>query len=325
MAVLVHLLTFILSAAVIWFFAGLLIESILKVAKRFHQSGFTVAFFVLGILTSISEISVMVNSTIDGVPPVSAGNLAGASFVILLLIVPLVAIVGNGIKLRNTLNRKNLAVALIAIILPALLMLDGSVNRSEGLICIMIYVILIYFIRNQTSQSYPSVLEVVEKELIEGRRVTAIHILKITVGAIFIFAAGNLLVSEATYFSTLLSIPSSIIGLLILSIGTNIPELVIAVRSIIKKHSEIAFGDYLGSAVTNTFIFGLLPWLNGRFLVEPTEFVGTAILMVIGFTAFYVFARSKNKITRHEGIALILVYGIFVIIQIMNFIRFATD
>lgn len=294
-------------------------------ARRFHQSGFTVAFFVLGFLTSISEISVMINSSLNKTPQISAGNLSGASFVILLLIVPLVAIIGKGIQLRNTLHRRNLGLALFTVALPTLLMLDGSVSKSEGLICLLVYVTLIYIVRKQDSKSAPKLVEAVTKELVDKRKATAKDAIKIIVGGLFIFIAGHLLVDEAVYFSVALSIPASIIGLLLLSIGTNIPELVIAIRSILKKHKDIAFGDYLGSTVTNTLVFGFLPWLNGRFSVEPTEFIGTAVLMVTGFTGFYIFAKSKNKITKQEGMVLVAVYGIFVLVQLVNLIRFATD
>ncbi len=321
----VHIVLFVFSAAVIWFFAGLLIESVTNVARRFHQSGFTVAFFVLGILTSVSEMSVMVNSSLSGTPQVSAGNLAGASLVILLCIVPLVAIVGNGIELKNTLKSKNLAAALFVVVLPVLLMLDGDVSKSEGLACFVAYGALAYLIRRQDVHTLPRVIQAVEAELIERRRATFTDIFKIIVGALFIFIAGHLLVEEAVYFATVLSIPASIVGLLLLSVGTNIPELVIAVRSILKKRKDIAFGDYLGSTVANTLIFGFLPWLNGGFTVEPTEFIGTAVLMVLGFVGFFVCANSKNNITRREGYVLVSVYVTFLAFQVVNFVRFATD
>lgn len=325
MTIFVHLLLFMLSTAVIWFFAGLLIESVTRVARRFHQSGFTVAFFVLGFLTSISEVSVMVNSTINKTPQVSAGNLAGASFVILLCIVPLVAILGKGIQLKNTLHSRNLVIALVVVAMPTLLMLDGNVSRSEGALCFLIYGTLAYFIRKHDAVGVPKVIAEVEGELMDASKTTPGDIAKILLGALFIFIAGHLLVEEAVYFSAILSIPASIVGLLVLSLGTNIPELVIAIRSILKKRKDVAFGDYLGSAVTNTLIFAFLPWLNGGFAVEPTEFIVTAALMTIGFIAFYLFARSKNTITMYEGMALVSLYGVFMVVQVMNFIRFATD
>lgn len=326
MALFVHVLLFFISAGIVWFFAGLLIESIYNVARRFKQSGFTVAFFVLGFLTSISEVSVMVNSTLNNTPQVSAGNLAGASFVILLFIVPLLSMLGKSIQLRNTLHRRNLAVALCAIALPTLLMLDGSVTVSEGVLCVLVYGTLLYAIGRQGLQKpVNKIIKDVEVELVDKPRATGKDLVKIIIGAFFIFIAGHLLVDEAVYFAGVLSVPASIIGLLLLSLGTNIPELVIAVRSILKQHKDIAFGDYLGSTLTNTLVFGLLPFVNGRFMVEQSEFALTAVLMVIGFTGFYFFARSKNKITRREGLALLVVYGVFVLVQVVNLYRFATD
>ncbi len=325
MALFVHIVLFIASAAVIWFFAGMLVEAINRVAQRFYLSGFTVAFFVLGFLTSISEISVMVNSTIDKAPQISSGNLIGASFVILLCIIPLLAVANNGIRLSNTLHKTNLALALVVVVLPVLLVLDGTVTQSEGAACLLLYALLVYRIRRQVSTTVPRVLKAVETNLVHKRKVTIVDIAKIGIGAVCIFVAGNLLVDESIYFSNVLGIPSSIVGLLVLSIGTNIPEIVIAARSLLKKHTDIAFGDYLGSTVANTLIFSFLPWLNGNFVVERTEFLFTAVLMVIGLIGFYVAAQSKNSISRAEGVGLIALYILFVITQSITFIRFATD
>lgn len=321
MSFLSHASLFLAAIAIVWFFAGLLIESVNNVAKRFHQSGFTVAFFVLGFLTSISEISVMVNASLERSPQVSAGNVVGASLVILLFIVPMLAIVGNGIQLRNTLQKRNLGLALLVILLPVLLLLDGTVSRSDGLLCVLAYGTLLYFIRKQHAGSVKGVVKAVEKELVNSRTATVNDAVKILFGAGFIFLAGHLLVEEAVYFAGYFGVPSSIIGLIALSIGTNIPELVIAIRSILKKRQDIAFGDYLGSTVTNTLIFAFLPFLNGNFHVEPTEFAATAVIMALGFAGFYFAARSKNAISRAEGRWLLVAYAAFFGAQILNLIR----
>ncbi len=314
-----HALSFFVSAAIIWFFAGLLIQSIDRVAKRFHQSGFTVAFFVLGFLTSISEISVMVNSSIDGVPQVSVGNLVGASFVILLGIVPFLAIVGKGIRLSGTLTKKQMGLALGAIALPAFFVLDGSVSISDGVISLLAYGTILYTIQ-KNNHTVPEVIREVEEELVDTERATGKDILKIVGGAAFIFIAGHFLVAEAVFFSNVLHVPSSLIGLLLLSIGTNVPELVIAVRSLLARRADIAFGDYLGSALTNTLIFGALPLINGRFLVfESHQFLFTAILAGIGYLAFYHLAISGKRLTRQEGWTLIFLYFVFVAVQAFVF------
>lgn len=325
MEIFINLLIFLIAGAIVWFFAGLLVESVDRVARRFHQTGFTVAFFVLGFLTSISEISVMVNSTIAKTPQVSVGNLVGATFVILLFIVPFLAVIGNGVELKGILHKKNLLVALIVSLLPALFLLDGQVSWSEGIICILVYVSLLYLISRQKFITVPEIIKEVEEELVDKKRTTTLDVVKILAAGSLIFIAGHFLVTETVYFSNLLSVPNSIIGLLVLSIGTNVPELVIAARSILKKRNDIAFGDYLGSAVTNTLIFAFLPIFNGTFFVEASEFIATAILMVVGLIALYVAANSKRIISRTEGVVLLSVYVLFVIIQMVNLIRFAID
>lgn len=320
MAILVHVFLFILPAALIWFFSGILIESVDHIAKRFHKTDFTVAFFVLGFLTSISEISVAFNSTLDKVPQVSVGNLIGASFVILLLIVPFLAVAGNGVTLRHTLSRRNLLVALAIILLPSLLIIDGNLTRTEGVLLLLVYITLLYLIRSKKGPAKE--LQSITHELVRSRG-TAWDVVKIATGAVIIFIAGHYLVEEAVFFANAFTVPQSLIGLTLLSIGTNVPELAIAVRSVLKRREDVAFGDYLGSAVTNVPILGLLPLLNGSFRVEPGEFMATTALMAVGLLCFYIFAGSKDRISRKEGLILLAFYAAFLFLQFLNFARFA--
>lgn len=324
MELLQHFFFFLLAAAAIWIFSGLLINSVDRVAKRFHQSGFTVAFFVLGFMTSISEISVMVNSSLNGTPQVSAGNLVGASFIVLLLIIPFLAIIGNGISLKNSFNKLQFALALIVISLPALCLSDGIVSSLEGVICLLGYSILLYFIHKSKPGTVPAVLEEVEKELTNTKGTTTQDLLIMAGGALAIFVSGHVLVEETVYFSGAFGIPSSIIGLIILAIGTNVPEIVIAVRSIKSKRSDIAFGDYMGSGVANAVVFAVLSLVNGTFSVEASEFTAAVILIIISFSALFVFAQSDNKLSRNEGYILISMYAIFVLVQIANVVNLVT-
>lgn len=322
MTIIAHVSVFLVSIGVMWFFAGILIESVGRIAKRFHRSDFTVAFFLLGFLTSISEMSVAVNSGLDGVPQVSVGNLVGASFVLLFFIVPFLAVAGNGVELKNTLSPRNLLLALGLILLPALLIVDGNVTRGEGVVVLAAYVTLMYLVRGERSP-LKEVLAV-EGELLDKQK-TAWDLVKVVVGATLIFSAGHFLVNEAVFFANLLSIPPSLIGLVLLSVGTNVPEATIAFRAITKKHKGIAFGDYLGSMVANTAIFGVLALANGTFRVEASELAPTIVLMVIGLASFYAFAGSQGKISRKEGLILFGFYVAFLVVQTVNLVHFATD
>ncbi|MFA5273114.1 MAG: hypothetical protein WC353_03045 [Candidatus Peribacter sp.] len=333
MTVILHLLLLLLSAAIIWALSGLLIGATDRVAKRYNRPGFAIAFFVLGVLTSISEISVATNATLEGVPQVSAGNLVGGSIVIFLLIIPLLAVLGGGLPMTSALTRGNLAFLLGVVVLPSLLILDGSVSRVEGVLMVFLYVTLLYTVqkRKPAGDIVEETMQHVEEELLHTkgmfftRHATLVDVAKIAFAGVLIFLGGKLLVHESIYFSTLLSIPPSLVGLILLSIGTNAPELVIAVRCIVGKHKDIAFGDYMGSAAANTPLMGFLALANGKFALERSEFVPTFFLLLIGLIAFFVFSRSKNDISRKEGIMLLCLYGGFLVMQFINIARFAGE
>lgn len=304
-----HAIAFIGAVSIILFFSGLLIEATDAIAKRLHRNGFLVAFLLLGVLTSISEMSVAVNATIAHVPQVSAGNLIGASFVIFLGIIPLLAFFGKGISLNRGFSRRYLLFSLAVIGLPALVVFDGTVSRLEGVIMLLSYVLFLVYTHN-------SKLNTLVQSKSQNKNVSLVWSLtKVAVSAVLIFLSGRVLVGEAVYFSGAFGVSSSFIGLVIIAIGTNIPELVIAFRAIIERQKLIAFGDFVGSASLNTFIFGVLVLVNGPFRIEQDQFMLTSFFLVLGLTMFYVFSRSKNEITRQEGLLLGFVYLLFVLIQ----------
>ncbi len=320
MTIFFHLFQFFLAAAVIWLLSGMLINAIDRVAKRYQRPGFAVAFFVLGFLTSIGEMSVAFNSTVQGVPQVSAGNLVGGSIVMFFLIIPLLAIIGNGFDTSRALRPRNLVFLLFFVLVPTFFCIDGSLDRSEGVVILLLYITLIFLLQKKRPSEVVTrdVVARVGAELTSHRRATAWDISKIAFGAVIIFISGKVLVDEAVYFAELLQVPLSFIGLLLLAIGTNIPEIVIAVRGVLGNHKDIAFGDYLGSAAANALLIGLLAVVNDSFALERSEFIFAFLLMVVGFTLFFIFAHTKAFLSRWEGLVLFLLYIAFVVFQSVN-------
>lgn len=313
-----HAIFFLAAAGVVWFFAGLLVNAVGRLARNIHRSGFTVAFVLLGFLTSISELSVAANATLEGVPQVSAGNLAGATFVLLFFAVPLLAIAGRRVALRHVLSQRNLKLALAVAVLPALLLVDGEVTRADGALMLLGYVAVLSALWHRGSgAAVPSAVSDATVLPPVPRRVVAKEIALIAVSGVAIFAASRFLVEQVVYFSGVFHAPPSLVALLLLSIGTNLPELAVAVRSILARQQEIAFGDYLGSAVANTPVFGFLAITNGTFAVQATEpFLATAVLMVAGSALLYGFAKSERTVTRGEGVVLMGFYVCFLAVHI---------
>jgi len=319
MDTLVHIIILLLSVGIVWFFADVLIDAVGRISRRYCKSGFFTAFFILGFLTSIGEISVAINSNLAGVPGVSAGNLIGASFVVLLLIVPLLALIGKGIRLNEAVSKTTLTVMLVVIALPALVIIDGDVTRTEGLLALLAYGTVAYALYRKHAPI--SACDPIEEDRGGRARGMASDLLRVLISGVAVFAAAHFLVEQAVYFAGALNVPGSLIGLLILSLGTNIPEIVIAIRAILRGRTDIAFGDYLGSAAMNTLVFGGLAITAGSFAVEASQFVMTTVLLVSGLVMLWIFARSRLTISRTEGAVLLLFYIVFFLLQIWNIFR----
>lgn len=322
MQILLHCGLFIGAILVLWLLSGILVEAIDRVARRYEKPGFAIAFFVLGFLTSISEISVAVNSTFEGVPQISAGNLVGASLVIFLLLIPLLAVVGKGIPIKGVLSSSAVFVLLVSVLLPSILMIDGNLTRREGVLLIALYIALVYWVKRTLPRKKNvarKAVRRVEMSLLHHHRATAVDIFKMILAAALIFVAGRFLVDESVYFSSMLGIPASLIGLLLLALGTNIPECVIALRCVTSRHKDIAFGDYMGSAAANVPIIGVLALANGTFAIDAGEFLTTGLFLAAGLTMFFFFARSDREISRKEGAVLLALYLLFIITQITAF------
>lgn len=321
MSILVQAIIFLCSAAIVWFFAGVILESVSRLAVRFKKTGFVTAFFILGFLTSIGEISVAINSGIAIVPEVSVGNLIGATFVLLLLIVPLLAVVGKSIALSGAVSPRNLMLMLGLALLPVLLVLDGNVTKPEGALAMLAYVTVAYALYRDRARGSFTVETIPE----EQRKTVIAELLRIAVSGAAIFLAARFLVEQAVFFAELLHAPPALLGLILLSVGTNLPEIVIAVRSVLRRRSDIAFGNYLGSAAMNTLTFGGLAVATGTFVIVSAQFIVTAALMTVGFVLLYIFAKTRCELSRAEGIVLILFYVAFVAAQIASITQYALD
>jgi cation:H+ antiporter len=305
------ILLFTLAFILLWIGSGLAVNAVTKISHSIRMSSFFVSFFVLGLFTSITEIMVGINAVIDNEPEIYVGNLLGSSVVVFMLIIPLLAVVGNGISLNHSFRFKDLVSATLAVGFPALLTLDNRIGIIDALILIIIYVYFIFRLEKDNG----SVNRIIQIDV--RQKTLIISFLKIVTAIILVFTGSNILVNQTPVLGEIFNISPFIISVLLLSIGTNIPELSIAVRSVLAKHKDIAFGNYVGSATLNTLEMGVLSLI--RLSPAPADGSNYSVLaFVLGLFLFIYFVRTKNDISRGEGFALLGCYLFFVFFELFT-------
>jgi len=306
-----HVLIYILSFAGIWIGSGLAIKSVERLSRSLKVSSFAVSFLVLGLFTSISELSVGINSILENDPEIYVGNLIGASIVLFMLIVPLLAIFGNSIRISPEFQGFNLPASLVVVALPVILAMDGKVGKTDSIIALALFGFLLISV--QSKRGLAGKLKNISQRTGVG---VGKELLRILFGVAIIFIASRFVVEQTLYFSGLLNVSAFLISLLFIAIGTNVPELSLVVRSAFMRNNQVAFGDYVGSAAFNTFLLGLLTLIYGKPVMLSNNYIASLLFLIVGLIAFYYFARTKNSISRLEGLILLGLYALFLFTEI---------
>ncbi len=309
---LMTLLVFCFAFFLLWVGSGLAVSAVTKLSRSFHMSGFSASFLILGFFTSFSEIAVGINAFIDNEPEIFAGSLIGSSVVIFLFVTPLLAVLGKGIKLNHNFSYKDLISALFVIGMPALLALDGRISVIDALVCITIYVYFFYM----RDKGFNSIKKIVSVKLSNTQ--FHLQLLKILAGISLLLYASNLLVSQTVILGETLNISTYFISLLIISIGTNIPEIAVAVRSVLAKKNDIAFGNYVGSSALNTLELGILTLGTRGTIVLNQNSAFSLMVFIVGLGFFAYFAKSKNDLSGQEAKVLLLFYFVFIVFEILK-------
>jgi cation:H+ antiporter len=296
----------------IWIGAGLVVSPIASLAKSWRLPSFIVSFFLLGLLTSLPEITIGAISVINDDSVIFAGSLLGGVMVILLGIIPLLGLLGNGVNIPPQLGKKQLIITLIVILSPAFLTADQKLDKWEGYFMILLYLAMSVFFSFR--QSLFSKMKIA---LARKNKNWLGMVLRIALGVIILIAASNQVVSSTQYFADLLQISPFFVSLIVVALGTNLPEISIIFRSLLSNKKEVAFADYLGSASMNTLLFGIFTVASDKTIYLPNHFAQRFLFLAMGVALFFVFSRSKNHISRLESAALLTLYLIFVFFEIV--------
>ena len=297
---------------ILWYCSGVIIKSVDHFAHRLKLSSFAVSFFVLGILTSIPEFSVGLNSIFNKTPDIFVGNLVGASLVLFVFVIPIMAVFGSGVKMIHQLSDNDLIFALLVVAAPIFLIADNVLTRTESVFLILIYIVLFYFIEKKKG-----LMEVMKQvKLFKGKK-SIEDGLELFLAIVITFFVSRYIVNTTVTLAEYFNVSSFMISIVFLSLGTNIPEISLAIRSVLMGKKEVALGDYLGSAAANTLFFGIFTLLNGARINISSYSFRTLIITLFGLGVFYLFSRSNKEISKKEGKILLLVYLLFIISQIL--------
>jgi cation:H+ antiporter len=300
--------------------ADYFVEGASKLAQLLRVPPLLVGLTIVAFGTSSPEATVSIIAALEGNSDVALGNIVGSNIFNITLVVGITAMI-NPLKVETDTIRKEIPFTLLASVALWVLISDVAlqglgtnlITRSEGIILLLFFAIFLYYIFEVARNNR----EPVNAEDTAGVSWGKNTFLTLAGLAAIIFG-GDLVVGNATEIALSIGMSETLVGLTIVAVGTSLPELITSITAAMKKASEIALGNIVGSNIFNIlFVLGASATIsplavNGKIFVDIMAMIVLTLVLLI-------FSRSRFKISKVEGAILAAVYvGYLVYIILRN-------
>lgn len=270
-------------------------------------------FMILGIISSLPEVAIAIQSSSE-VPELSLGNLIGGSLVLLTLILGITIVKFKNVHFRGKFNQDEILMVLGVVGLGSIFVLDADLSILESAILIglyVFYVIHLYSRYYRLSKSDQKPLEIT----VPATKLDRLLIMGL-VGIVLLFISSSAIVEVIIRIGELTEFNEALMGIFVLGVGTNLPEIVILLRARDNDHEKLAIGNFIGSTVFNIAIVGLLGIMTGGFEIEQFDTILIpSVFLAMGVVLFGIFSWTERQMKSIEGVGLICLYLLFLVAQ----------
>jgi len=305
--------------------ADWMLDSAEHLGLRFGLSPFVIGVLLTGIGTSLPELASGIAGVLKGAPEIVVANAVGSNIANILLVMGIAAIVGR--KLVITRNLIDLELPLLAIStgLFVFTVLDGVVTQPEAFFLVATYFIYLMYsvLTSEATSSFMTQRERdVEERLAEYKEKLSYYFMRpflifkdyliFVIGIIAVFVGAKFTIDAVINLSELLGIATTVISISAIAFGTSLPELVVSIRSVLKKKYEVAIGNILGSNAFNLLMVVGIPGvavslpLNG-----PTLSLAVPVMALATF--LFIISGISKTIYHWEGMMFLIFYAFFIL------------
>lgn len=289
------------------FFGGeALVRGSVGIARRLAIPPLLIGLTVVGFGTSTPELLVSVDAAWRGVPDIALGNIVGSNIANILLIIGLSALVWP-IRVTGATLRRDTAVMMAAALLLLPLFALGQMGRLSGLVLVAGLVGYLVRAYRQPGEAEP------EDADLPAPASTLVSVLWVIGGLVLLMAGARFLVDGAVNIARGYGISEAFIGLTIVAVGTSLPELATSLIAALRRQSEIAIGNIVGSN-----IFNVLGILGVTALITPipvaARFLTFDLPVMIGVSlVLTALLLTRPVIGRGFGVAMLAGYAAYVV------------
>jgi cation:H+ antiporter len=309
--------------------SNLTITNAIKVSTITQLGKTAVGFSLIAFSTSLPELTVAFIAALTGGAPLSVGNVLGSNIFNISVIVGLAVLIlylkrprraidsngSNGVNVIPSFAKSELSSIefglFISSLVPMILIYVATATWVVGLILLFIFIGYMYNLSKVRMPSENGDVSQVEKKRLKR------YVYFTILGALGVVVSANFLVNSAVGIAQSVGVPESVIGATIVAFGTSLPELTVSLKSFLKGHSGLAFGNIIGSSFVNiTLILGItffVPAVLGSPVTMNMSVLQNLVIFSIITNLFFWYFLSREKIGWREGAIFLFIYIFFIV------------
>ena len=290
--------------------SDILVDCATSLAIRCKVPKMLIALTIVAFGTCAPEVAISFQSVASNNGTVAFANVVGSCVVNTFLIIGLAALV-RPIRVKHATIKKELPILLIITTGFVVLMLDSVFNpltsntfsRADGIILILLFCMFVSYIVQLLKKKDD------DAEQMKPPYTNIPLILLLLVGSIIcITLSSDVIVDNAVALAEKLNVSEKVITMVLIVIGTSLPEMVMTITSARKKEFDMAIGNIIGTNIFNIcIVLGLPIVIYGDLVLESFNLADIITVFLTSFL-LYIFARSEREVSKKEGIIMLLIF-----------------
>jgi cation:H+ antiporter len=312
-----HLLFFFVGLIGLWLGSELITNSAQYIAQRMGLSETFIGLTILAVGTDFPEIIIAFNGAIEQTQGADTtglviGNIIGSNMSQIALVLGISGLL-RVFKMKKKRVIKNGLVLVVSTLMLFLLALDGDLSQADGLILVLIYVI--YFLSLQRTTKF----SILKGKIKRFKAKSLLPVMKLVLGLFVLAQASELVLHHGTEISKILGVSQMIIGVILIGLGTSLPELIVSINAVIKGSNGLSIGNLIGSNLIDISLALGGSAMIGGWKIERS--VATFDLAYLLFTSVIVvlFLLTKESLERKESFLMLCLYSVYVSLKVLGF------
>lgn len=301
--------------------ADLFVDAMSSLASYLKVPTFIIALTVVAFGTSSPELAISFSSLISGNGVLTLSNVVGANIVNVLLVLGIAATV-HPIKIKGTTTKKEIPMLILITMTFAVLFCDlylsdyanvNTISRSDGIILILLFLLFVYYLKEVISTH-----RLKDTECSVPKFSKPLTIIYGIISLVVLLVNANQVVDISSVLARTIGISDKIIGMVIIGIGTSLPELVTSIITVKKGDFDFTIENIVGTNIFNIcVVLGLPVLIFGDIAAYGFGLIDMGVL-VLSTIILYFFSKTDRNISRIEGIAMIMLFALYYSYVIFN-------